>query len=921
MASATSFGDANAGLQAGIINGPVSAAFQLPPERRETPPPPSIVIPFRRDADFIERGTILDRVEQICAATDGRAALVGLGGVGKSQLAIEYAYRTRERSPETWVFWVYASNAVRFEQSYREIANRVKLTGREDPQTNIFELVYNWLCSTKQQWLLVLDNIDDSRFLLDHGTANPTTVSKPLRDYLQYGDRGSILVTTRNKETALELVEQRNVIMVEPLDKASAVALLRKKLGVQSNQQDNKSDVAELAAALECMPLAIVQAAAYISQRAPRCSVEQYLEEFQRSEHEETSLLDYEAGQIRRDKEAKNSIIVTWQISFEHLRQIRSSATDLLSFMSFCDRQGIPEALIRCEDGGETDASSNISKRSMVRHLKWLRRSRRGESKDQQDHKKHVNDSRTFDDDILALRNFCFISVDGDGENFEMHALVQLATRRWLAANGELERWKQKFISNLSAAFPTGAYENWAACQTLFVHAKSAATLEPEAKSSQIEWATLLYNAAWYAWQKGSVVDCENLAVNSMNVRRKLLGSEHKDTLSSMGMVGLAYILGGRWREAAEIGAEKMVISMRTLGLDHLNTLTAMHNLAFAYWSQGRWDEAENLYKQVLEMRKTKLSADHPDTLNSMDCLASTYRSQGRWKDAEDLEVEVLETSKKKLGVDHPSTLASMSSLASTYLHQGRLYEAEDLYKQALEMDKTKLGAEHPYTLTSMAGLASTYRSQGRWKDAEELEVEVLGTNKIKLGADHPSTLTVMNNLALTYWNQKRWDEAEDLQVQALEMRKMKLGADHPDTLTSMSSLASTYREQGRWDEAEILFMQVIETSKAKLRADHPSTLTSMRNLASTYMEQGRWDEAETLFVQVMETSKTKLGADHPTTLFSMHSLAFTWKAQGRIADAIALMSQCLQQRQRVLKASHPDVQSSLAAIEQWEAE
>jgi hypothetical protein len=197
----------------------------------------------------------------------------------------------------------------------------------------------------------VLDNVDDARFLLSGQadgdsqgqTTNTQVIRKPLREYLPHCERGSILVTTRNEEAALKLVERRDIVHVEPIDKAEGLALFEKKLGPQGNN----SDAAKLAAELEYMPLAIVQAAAYILQRAPRCSVAKYLDEYRKSERKRTSLLDYDEGHLRRDWEAKNSIIVTWQISFEYIQQTRSSAADLLSLMSFFDRQGIPEDLLR----------------------------------------------------------------------------------------------------------------------------------------------------------------------------------------------------------------------------------------------------------------------------------------------------------------------------------------------------------------------------------------------------------------------------------------------------------------------------------------------------------------------------------------------------------------------------------------------
>ena len=155
-------------------------------------------------------------------------------------------------------------------------------------------------------------------------------------------------MTTWSREIALKLVEQSDIIAVEPMDEAHAQALFEKKLGKKCE------DVAELVAALKFMPLAIVQAAAYISYRAPRCSVRQYLEQFRKSDHKRTNLLNYEGGQLRRDRDAKNSIIITWQISFDYILQTRPSAADLLSLMSFFDRQGIPEPCFEIELERET---------------------------------------------------------------------------------------------------------------------------------------------------------------------------------------------------------------------------------------------------------------------------------------------------------------------------------------------------------------------------------------------------------------------------------------------------------------------------------------------------------------------------------------------------------------------------------------
>ncbi|KAF2689002.1 hypothetical protein K458DRAFT_329058 [Lentithecium fluviatile CBS 122367] len=465
MASTISFGDANHGFQANIINGSVSTTFHLPAERPDTPPCPSVVIPFGCDADFVKRRELFDRLQTTCAVPGSRTALVGLGGVGKSQLAIEYAYQTRERSPDTWVFWVHASNTARLEESYRSIASCVKVPARQNPKADMLQLVHDWLRDeARGRWILILDNVDDAGFLLevpscgrDGQTSSMEGQSEqPLISYVPRCQNGSVLVTTRSRNAALQLVEERDIIAVEPMEKRDSLVLLQKKLELQDSGEEVIGEVIELAAALEHMPLAMVQAAAYISQRRPRCSVQQYLQEFQKSDRKRTTLLDCEGGQLLRDWEAKNLIIITWQISFDYIRQSRPSAGDLLALMSFFDCQGIPETLLRnCE---EETAKQDQEERDSD-HDDW---GDDGNSASQSS----VSDDG-FEDDVLTLRGYSFISANADGATFEMHGLVQLATRTWLEVHGQLEKWKQEFVRNLCVAFPTGEHENWARCQVL----------------------------------------------------------------------------------------------------------------------------------------------------------------------------------------------------------------------------------------------------------------------------------------------------------------------------------------------------------------------------------------------------------------------------------------------------------------------
>ncbi|KAK3387984.1 P-loop containing nucleoside triphosphate hydrolase protein [Podospora didyma] len=813
----TSFEPGNRGQQVGQNYGTINTEFHLLPERPETPPIPFATIPFSRDPDFVDRGDILDQIDKQCSKPAGRVALVGLGGVGKSQLAIEYAHRIAEQQPDKWVFWVHAGTQARVEEGFRTIADAVKLPGRNQPKADIPQLMYSWLSNERNgRWIMILDSADD-RDVLYNANSSPSPTSSDAYDrrsfatYLPQSRNGSIIVTTRNRDLAFKLTGRRqNMIDVGPMAQTDALTLLEKKLGSPASL-----DVAaDLVKALDLVPLAISQAAAYIQARAPRTSPEKYLAEFRENERKRARLLGYDGGDLRRDGGASNAILTTWQISFDHIRSKRRTAADLLSLMSFFDRQGIPGWVLKPPRATmDTARVQNVDLAGV------------GESDASGD---ATDDDDGFEDDVMMLRDYCLIAIDVNGDEFEMHGLVQLSTKRWLEASGQLGAFIQQYIERIAASFPTGDYENWATCRELFVHAQMAVNYQPSEDIMET-WATLLYNGGWYARSQGIYEIAQQMLAKARKVREKRLGEEDVATLASIILFALVLLDRGRWKEAEKLF---MQTSKTKLGADHPSTLTSMANLASTYRNQGRWEEAEKLDVQVMETRKTKLGADHPDTLTSMANLASTYRNQGRWEEAEKLDVQVMETRKTKLGADHPSTLTSMANLASTYRNQGRWEEAEKLEVQVMETRKTKLGADHPDTLTSMANLASTYRNQGRWEEAEKLEVQVMETRKTKLGADHPDTLTSMANLASTFWNQGRWEEAEKLDVQVMETRKTKLGADHPDTLTSMENLAFTWKDQGRHADALALMDDCAQAQRRVLGEQHPYTLSSLTTVS-----------------------------------------------------------------------------------------
>ncbi|XTI88858.1 hypothetical protein V2W45_1238678, partial [Cenococcum geophilum] len=490
---------------------------------------------------------------------------------------------------------------------------------------------------------------------------------------------GSILITSRSRDVAYRLTGSHPYITeVKPMDEGDALALLQKKLSFDADEHN----AIKLLQALDYMPLAITQAAAYIEQRAPRMTISRYLDEIYRSDHDRARLLKKDIGDSRRDGRASNSIIATWQISFEHIRKNIPTAARLLSLMSLFDRQGIPESLL---------------------HNRY-----------QRDEDKEAD----FEEDIHTLISYSLVEMNEEGNEFEMHRLVQFSTKKWLELYDELDKWKGTYVTLMDDSYPVGLHENWTVCQALFPHAQAAVAYRPTDIKPLEAWASVLFKAAWYTSEIGNYQAAQEMGLSALKAREATLGAEHPDTLNSINGLGLVL------------------------------------------WWQGKYKEAETMHRRALEAKERVIGAEHPDTLTSMASLASTYRNQGRWKEAEELGVQVTEMRKRVLGAEHPNTLTSMGNLASTYRNQGRWKEAEELDVQVIETSSRVLGAEHPDTLTSIGNLASTYRNQGRWKEAEELEVQVMETRKRVLGAEHPDTLTSINNLAFTLRSQNHTEEA-----------------------------------------------------------------------------------------------------------------------------------------------------------------
>jgi NB-ARC domain len=345
-------------------------------------------VPFKRNPYFTGRESQLAQLEEKLFAKDQTAkmAITGLGGVGKTQMVLELAYRAREKHKNCSIVWIPATDMESLQQAYWDVAQQLGIPGWEEDKADVKKLVKDYLSKESAgQWLLVFDSADD----IEMWIAKPRSVqgSGRLIEYLPRSKQGCIVFTTRDRKTAVKLAGQ-NVIEVAEMNEIIATQLLQKYL-INQEPVNNEQDTKALLAQLTYLPLAMVQAAAYINENG--ITLADYLLLLGDQEEDVIDLLSEEFEDDRRYHNMKNPVATTWLISFEQVRHRDPLAADLLSFMACVDPKNVPQSLL----------PPGLSRKKET-------------------------------DAVGTLHAYSFVNRRLAGLALDVHRLVHLATRNWL---------------------------------------------------------------------------------------------------------------------------------------------------------------------------------------------------------------------------------------------------------------------------------------------------------------------------------------------------------------------------------------------------------------------------------------------------------------------------------------------------------
>jgi tetratricopeptide (TPR) repeat protein/predicted Ser/Thr protein kinase len=316
--------------------------------------------------------------------------------------------------------------------------------------------------------------------------------------------------------------------------------------------------------------------------------------------------------------------------------------------------------------------------------------------------------------------------------------------------------------------------------------------------------------------------------------------------------IGNTYVQLGLFPQARPQLERVLDLRLRLLGREHSETISAMASLAYLLYQECKYGEAEQLYTKVISASRRKLGDENPDTLDRENDFALLCREQGKYAEAERLFTEFVKVKRRILGDDHPDTLTGMHDLASVYLLQGKFELAESIYTKILGSKRRVLGADHPDTLNTMNDLALLYRERGRYSEAEGLFTNVVAASRRVWGAEHPNTLVNEHNLALTYLSQGKFTQAEPLLMEILAARRRVSGELHPETIRVLVLLGQLRLTQKRYAESEGLLRSAV-TDFANSSADSWRRYDTQAMLGASLMGQKKYGEAETMLVSGYE--------------------------------------------------------------------
>jgi tetratricopeptide (TPR) repeat protein len=817
------------------------------------------------NAHFIGRTTELRRLQETVALKKigVLTAVHGLGGMGKTALAIEYAYAfAHEYGGGRWQVRCEGQEDLVAAITTLAPALDVEFTDAEKIDTELqFHRIVAELrrladAREPNRGLLILDNVDRPALL------EPAQTQRlPTADWLQ------IIATTRLGENDLFARHQdRAFLAVDEMPEADALDLIdsyqpaRRFSGVTEREAAQ-----EIVRLLGCFTLAVETAAVFLGQFAGDVTCVDFLERLKQEGLEGLESAAAETNEGVRHGEKR--LTATLQPTFERLSEPEKLALTYAALLP-ADQVALPwiRALVAeqfPELGQDADPGHPDPWRNVLRRLFSLR--------------------------LLQATGV----VDDDGQPLvaRMHRLLQDLVQRadWTRRGF----WRRLMYGLLEKLVRRGIFE---VVLNTYVRLRAEFLWEGWVQHEHRWELKPLAACAWQWMERGNPVGT-------------YLANQAYGPLLQLGY----------FRDAEALIRRAMAIDEQTFGPNHHQIATNLDNLSRLLEKTNRLSQAEPLMRRALEIDQQSFGSRHPNLAPRLSNLAAFLYETNRLAEAEPMMRRALEIDELSFGADHPRVAIELNNLAQMLLGASRLAEAEPLMRRALAIDERRFGHDHPNVARDLNNLGLMLQTTNRLAEAEPLMRRALAIDEQTFGPDHPNVTISLNNLAGLLQATSQLAEAEPLMRRALEIDEQSFGSDHPNVAISLNNLAGLLQATSRLAEAEPLMRRALVINEQTFGPDHPNVATSLNNLAGLLQDTNRLAEAEPLTQRVVEIFETSLGPDHPDVGTAIHNVAWLLKATNRLTEAEPLMRRNVEILLRFTSTGHEHPRLR-AAIENYTA-
>ncbi len=784
------------------------------------------------------------------------AALHGLGGAGKTSLAVEYAHRHEARMGVVWQF--PAEDATVLEAEFGRLAALAGVRRGGDPVAAVHSL----LAGSAMPWLAVFDNVPDAA---------------AVRRFLPPAGHGQVLITSQSA-----IWPRGQAVEVPILDVPVAAQFLAGRAG-----EETGSAAEQLAAELGGLPLALEQAAAYM--QASGLTMGEYLRLLTRRRAELLSRGD-PGGH-------SGTVTATLTLALSRLQDEATTAVGLLRLLACLAPEPVPLNLLLSAPPG-IDLAGDVA--AVLGEL--------------------AGDELATADAVAALRRYSLVSPAGDGLLLVHRLVQAVTSAQLPADLAAAWRQAAAALVETAIPADTAVPQTWKACAALLPHAQAVLPMTSRGMQRMANYlghsgsyaaARKLFEqlvvacqespdygpehpdtlaarhdlASWTATAGDAAVARDQLAA-LLPVRQRVSGSEHPDTLATRGVLAYLTGLAGNPAGARDLLAELLPSLERNLGPDHPETREARGGLARWTGESGDVTSARDQYRALLPLEQRRLGPEHPGVLIIASNLANWTGQAGDAAGARDQYAALLAIRERVLGAEHPDTLTNRANVAAWTGRAGNPAGARDQYAALLPVCERVQGPEHPSTLTDRSNVARWTGEAGDPASARDQFAALLPVRERVLGAEHPGTLIARAGLARYTGLAGDPASARDQFAALLPVRERVLGAEHPSTTQTRAGLAQFTGEAGDPASARDQLAGLLPVCERVLGPEHPDALHIRAGLARWTGEAGDPAAARDQLAALLPDLERVLGPDHPDTQAARASLADWEQRASRRPDA-----------------------------------